>query len=114
MGRTRAWRYLDKILVSIAALSTVAVGFLFAVRRMSTTFASYDDEGYMLLSLSHYFAGEHLYDQVFSQYGPFYFQAQAAIFRLFNLPVTHDAGRMITLAYCCVASCLAGVLITKV
>jgi hypothetical protein len=114
MGRIRAWRYVAKIFLSIVALSTVAAGFLFATHRMGTTFDSFDDEGYVLLSLSRYFAGERLYNQVFTQYGPFYFQAQAAIFRLFHLPLTHDAGRIVTLAYCCVAELLAGWLITKI
>jgi hypothetical protein len=58
-----------------------------------------DDEGYLLLSLKHYFAGEHLYTQVFSRYGPFYFLLQKAVFGLLHLPVTFDAGRFVAYIY---------------
>src|ERR1700735_4234749 len=62
------------------------------------TFIS-DDESYLLLSLKHYFAGEHLYTQVFSQYGPFYFLFQKVTFGLLHLPVTFDAGRLVAYIY---------------
>ena len=40
--------------------------------KMFTGFSAYDDEGYMLTALKSYVNHGHLYDQVFTQYGPFY------------------------------------------
>jgi hypothetical protein len=70
-------------------------------------FAFWDDEGYMLVSLAHYINEGHLYTQTFSQYGPFYFYAQGIFFQLLHLPVTHDMGRLVTLAYWVASSLLA-------
>jgi hypothetical protein len=71
------------------------------------------DEGYVLLTLKHYFAGEHLYTQVFTQYGPFYFLIQKGIFRLLQLPVTYDAGRLVFYGYWVLASCLGGIFVYR-
>jgi hypothetical protein len=71
--------------------------FLFARHTLGGQYANYDDEGYVLLSLKHYLSGEHLYTQVFSQYGPFYYLAEGTLFRILHLPVTHDSGRLLTL-----------------
>ena len=38
-----------------------------------TTFMVYDDEGYVLWSLHNFSAHGHLYNEVFTQYGPFFF-----------------------------------------
>ncbi len=90
--------------VSIVLL---AAFIIFRFGRYTLARPSYisDDEGYLLLTLKHYFAGEHLYTQVFTQYGPFYFLIQKAIFRLLHLPVTFDAGRAVFLGYWMLASC---------
>jgi hypothetical protein len=73
-----------------------------------------DDEGYMLLTLKHYFAGEQLYTQVFTQYGPFYFLTQKAIFGLLHLPASYDAGRLVFYGYWVLASLLGGLFIYRV
>ena len=72
------------------------------------------DEGYLLLTLKHYFAGEHLYSQVFTQYGPFYFLVQKGIFGLLHLPVTYDAGRLVFYGYWVLASLLGGLFVYRV
>jgi hypothetical protein len=81
---------------------------------LATTFRPYDDEGYFLLSLKHYFAGGHLYTKVFSQYGPFYFFIQKILFGLLQLPVNHDAGRLVTLICWLLSAGLAGYFIYRV
>lgn len=88
------------MLCRIAVFALVmGLGLVFARRILSMTYRDYDDEGYMLLSLLHYFRDGGLYTKTYSQYGPFYFWAQTAWFRLLHLPVTHDAGRLVTLIY---------------
>jgi hypothetical protein len=61
-----------------------------------TAFFFVDDEGYLMLSLQQFAGGAHLYDQVFSQYGPFLFESYGAFFKLTGIPLTTDAGRVIT------------------
>ncbi|MGH7268644.1 MAG: hypothetical protein ACREMB_27830, partial [Candidatus Rokuibacteriota bacterium] len=62
---------------------------------MFSGFGDHDDEGYLLLSLRQYAQGGVLYDQLYSQYGPAYFQAVTGLFSVLGLPVTHAAGRAV-------------------
>lgn len=77
--------------VLFAAVTVVTV--LLAHPRMFTGFAFYDDEGYMLIALRSFIEHGHLYDDVFSQYGPFYFEFWGGFFELFGIPLDHDGGR---------------------
>ena len=88
-------------------------GALPAASLLLTKFSWWDDEGYMLLSLSHYVSEGGLYTQTFSQYGPFYFYAQGVFFQLFQLPVTHEMGRLVTLFYWVTSSVLAAVFVYR-
>ncbi len=90
------------------AIAVAVTGVFFAKHALGTVFQVYDDEGYALISLSHYLSRGHLYTETYSQYGPFYFYAQEACFRLLRLPVTHDAGRLVTLLYWMAAGLLGG------
>jgi hypothetical protein len=90
------------------------VALLYARYLLATTFLSYDDEGYLLLSLDRYLKGGSLYSEVFSQYGPFLFYAQAAVFRILHLPVTHDAGRLVTLLWWMLSAILGGYFIYRI
>jgi hypothetical protein len=78
---------------------TFLIVFVFARHTFGTEYNSYDDEGYVLMSVKHYLSGEHLYTQVFTQYGPFYYLVEGALFRVLHLPVTHDSGRLLTLMF---------------
>jgi hypothetical protein len=60
-------------------------------------FRDYDDEGYLLISLREYARGGPLYDVVYSQYGPAYYQLLTALFGLLGLEFTHAAGRAVVL-----------------
>lgn len=75
---------------------------------ISTTFMPYDDEGYVLVSILNYLAGLRLYDDVFSQYGPWPFVYHELITTLSGLPLTHALGRMLTLLHWVLASLLCG------
>ena len=90
------------------AIAVAVTGVFFAKHALGTVFQVYDDEGYVLISLSHYLSRGHLYTETYSQYGPFYFYVQEACFRLLRLPVTHDAGRLVTLLYWMAAGLLGG------
>jgi hypothetical protein len=100
-----SWKRPLRLSIVVASL---VVGLLFEQCVLATTFSAGDDEGYMLLSFGRYLSGKHLYTEVFSQYGPFYFFTQAVIFRLLSLPVNHDAGRMVTLIFWLLSAIFAG------
>jgi hypothetical protein len=99
---------------AILAFAAVVWGFLFARYALATLFNSYDDEGYFLLALARYFHPGPLAVGTYSHYGPFYYYAQQACFRLLGLTVTHDAGRLVTLVYWMTSSLLGGVLVYRV
>ncbi len=83
-----------RLVVALIAFGVVtAITALIAHPRMFNGFQSYDDEGYMLTALKSFVNHGHLYDQVFTQYGPFYYELWGGLFSIFGIPVTHDAGR---------------------
>jgi hypothetical protein len=97
----------------LAALGAVALGLLFAKYRLATLFQSYDDEGYFLTALARYFGPGPLAPGTFSHYGPFYFYLQEMCFGLLRLPVSHDAGRMVTLLFWMGAALLGGAFVFR-
>lgn len=93
-GRVRWLR----IALALAAFGFVTVGtILVAYPRMFTGIAAYDDEGYMLIALKSFVNHGHLYDDVFTQYGPFYYEAWGGLFSLFGIPIDLDSSRMATM-----------------
>jgi len=62
-------------------------------QQIFSTHADYDDEGYVMLSIVSYSEGAPLYDETYSQYGPFFYIAQSAFHDWTSLPVTHDTTR---------------------
>jgi hypothetical protein len=84
---------------SAAFLVLVLFGCWMAYGMISNVFRDYDDEGYMLLSLRNFSNGKLLYDQIFAQYGPFFYLMQCLVYGLLHAPLTHDGGRMVTLVY---------------
>jgi hypothetical protein len=101
------------ILRAATPVLAFVVGLLFGRHLLAMTFHNYDDEGYFLVMIRHYLSGEHLYTEVYSQYGPFFTFAQKAMFRLLQLPVTHDTGRQVTLIWWLLTAVLAGYFIYK-
>jgi hypothetical protein len=91
----------------VAGIATTTFCALVGYRHVFSGFAEFDDEGYMLVSLQGYLEGAELYDNLYSQYGPFFLQFNGSIFRLTGLAVSHDAGRMITLGMWLSVSVLA-------
>ena len=74
-----------------------------------TSFQDYDDEGYLLISLREYARGGVLYDEVYSQYGPAYFQLVTGLFRVAGLAFVHTQGRAVALALVIAAAILCAV-----
>ncbi len=90
---------------SALGLALLFTGYLL----MNTTFMPYDDEGFLLISYRNYLAGLRLYDDVFSQYGPWpYLYHQFVTTLLGHAPVTHTLGRALTLLHWVGAALLCG------
>ncbi len=84
--------------VALAGLLVLLVATTFAgYQQLFSTFAEYDDEGYLMQSLASAHDGRPLYDETYTQYGPAYYLAHAAFFRVTGLPLTHDVTRLKTL-----------------
>lgn len=91
---------------AFAMVTTVT--YVIARAQMFTGFPFYDDEGYMLIALKSFLNQGSLYDEVFTQYGPFYYEAWGAIFSILGVPVDHNAGRAATAVAWVLASLLVG------
>src|SRR5262245_50046453 len=83
----------------VAAIGIVAVwGTVRAgVAWMPLLFAYWDDEGFFMRALQGFLDGSPLYDETYTQYGPFYYLVAGAGHRLTGLPVTHDGSRLVML-----------------
>ncbi len=99
---------------ALAFAAVTVVTYLAARPQMFFAFPPYDDEGYMLTVLHSFIAHGHLYDDVFSQYGPFYYEAWGGLFSAFGIPVSHDAGRGATLAVWILTSLTLGLATARV
>ncbi len=83
-----------------------AVGAYWAV---FTFFAPWDDEGTLLVTLKSFVDGHTLYRDVFSQYGPFYYEVFGGLFALTGRSITNDASRSIVAVIWVTASVMLGV-----
>ena len=101
----------DRLPISIAALLFAAATLITCVvayPAMFSGFQEYDDEGFMLISLQSFIENGGLYDRVYALYGPFFYQLWGGLFHFIG-PVTHDAGRMVTLIVWLASSLAVGI-----
>jgi hypothetical protein len=93
---------------AFAFAAVTVITYLIAHPRMFTGFSSYDDEGYMLTTLYSFLHNGSLYNDVFAQYGPFYYEAWGTLFSVIGIPVTHDGGRSVTMVVWILTSLMIG------
>jgi len=78
-------------------VAVTAILLLIGYAGVFSSFATYDDEGYLLVTLDGFQHGAHLYDDVYTSYGPtFYWLVHGALW-LFRQPINHNVGRIFTL-----------------
>lgn len=94
---------------AVSYLALTVVGGLVAYWTLFTRFAEYDDEGYLLASLRSFVAGAELYTDIYSQYGPFYYEVFGAFFELTGRTVGMDGGRLLVVLIWLLTSFLVGV-----
>lgn len=97
----RAWQWL---LWSALGLALAGTAYLLVF----TTFMFYDDEGYVLLTLRDYLAGGRLYDEIFTQYGPWPYLYHQIVSGVTQLPLTHTLGRYLTILHWVAAAGFCG------
>lgn len=73
------------------------VGAIYAYLQLHSQWTPYDDEGYLLQSLREFVAGRTLYSDVYSQYGPFYYELFGGFFAATGIEPTNDSGRLIVI-----------------
>jgi hypothetical protein len=95
--------------VAAGLVVLAALGGSVAFYEQITHFSYYDDEGYVLVTLSQFLRGHPLYTAVFSQYGPTFYFVQWALLSPLAIPVTNDLARIETVVAACVIVLLAGV-----
>lgn len=78
---------------------------------MFSQFQDYDDEGYLLMTVQQFVRGLPLYDEVYTQYGPAYYLWQQVLHTLLQIPVTHDATRLVTVVVWLVCAALVGTMV---
>jgi hypothetical protein len=72
------------VLAIAAVVTLLSYTYYLVFRRMQC----YDDEGYMLIQIQHFFRGSPLYDDIVTFYSPMYFLSATAGF--YFLPFGHD------------------------
>lgn len=92
------------------AYVVVLLGTAFAAYwGMFTEFAPYDDSGFFINSIRLFSEGQTLYNQVFSDYGPFSYELWAAVFGLAGHTLSTDSGRLAIVGIWLLTSLLLGV-----
>jgi hypothetical protein len=76
----------------------VAASGIYAYVEMFSQFRFYDDEGFVMASVKSFMDGTALYDEA-PNYGPFYYLVAKFLYFLADLPVSHDATRLATIAF---------------
>src|SRR5947208_1811016 len=89
------------------------VGAAFAYYTLFATFQTWDDEGYIMLSIKFFNQGYPLYDDVYSQYGPFFYLVNWLIFRPTSLPVDTDTIRFVTLMFWLATAITSGLVVWR-
>jgi hypothetical protein len=98
-------------LAALLLVGTVMLATAYGL--INTTFMMYDDEGYVLLTYRNFIQGGRLYDDIFSQYGPWPYVYHLAVDWLLPTPLTHSVGRSLTAIHWTLTALLVGALAAR-
>lgn len=88
----------DPTVVAICLYALVAMAAVVAAYfALFTQFAPYDDEGTLLVTLKAFANGGTLYSDIYTPYGPFYYELFGGLFSLTGAAVTTDISRSLVL-----------------
>jgi len=102
--------WIGALLVLVCLAGAALAGY----QRIFSSFAVYDDEGYVMLSVRSFLQGRPLYEETYSQYGPAYYWVQWLIHRGTGWEITHDVTRLKSLGLWLTVSVLAMVFVYRV
>jgi hypothetical protein len=105
------WRALagDPIVAAIFVYALLAMGAsVAAYLSVFTVWQGYDDEGTVLVTLQAFARGDTLYNDVYTPYGPFYYELFGGLFALTGQDVTTDTSRSIVIVLWVATSFLVG------
>jgi hypothetical protein len=91
-------------LYALVAMAALVVAYF----TIFSEFATYDDEGTLLVTVKAFVNGHALYSDIWSVYGPFYYELFGGLFSLSGLSVTTDASRTIVIVVWVASSLLYG------
>lgn len=98
------------VAIAVGLYAVVAIAAAVAAyMAIFTQFAAYDDEGTLLVSLHAFAQGDVLYRDIYSPYGPFYYELFGGLFALTGWTVSTDASRLIVIVVWITTSVLFGV-----
>ena len=100
-SRCSRWGFAVLVLVCLGAATFAGY------QRIFSSFAVYDDEGYVMISVRSFLEGHPLYDETYTQYGPAYYWIQSLIHHVTGWSVTHDVTRLKALGLWVTTSVLA-------
>jgi hypothetical protein len=104
----------DPVVRSILVYAGVALAAAIAAYyAIFTNFAPYDDEGTLLVTVQAFAKGHVLYRNIYSPYGPFYYELFGGLFALTGKAVTTDASRSIVVVLWVATSLLYGVSVQR-
>ena len=99
----------DPAVAAVLCYSAAAlVAIVAAYFALFTQFAGYDDEGTLLVTVKAFAQGHVLYRDIYSEYGPFYYELFGGLFALTGKAVTTDASRTIVVFLWTASSLLYG------
>jgi hypothetical protein len=97
------------VIYALAAIAATVAAYFY----LFTQFAPYDDEGTVLVTLKAFVQGETLYKDVYTPFGPFYYELFGSLFSLSGRAVTTDASRTIVMVIWVGSSLLFGVAVQR-
>ena len=97
------------MIYAIAAIAATVAAYFY----LFTQFAAYDDEGTVLVTLKSFVAGETLYKDIYTPFGPFYYELFGSLFSLSGHQVTTDASRSIVMVIWVGSSLLFGLAVQR-
>jgi hypothetical protein len=104
----------DPVVRSILVYAGIAIAAaLAAYYAIFTNFALYDDEGTLLVTVQAFAHGDVLYRDVYTPYGPFYYELFGGLFALTGKAVTTDASRSIVIVLWVATSLLYGISVQR-
>jgi hypothetical protein len=98
LERLRAWTEAHPRATAAACYGALAAGLAVAAYvTMFSIFNGYDDEGTLLVSVQAFAEGKTLYSDIYSPYGPFYYELFGGFFALTGWDITTEASRTIVI-----------------